>query len=195
MQGSRELFLQSSERHKIAYLFSLSFCLPGCLLSLPLTQCCSLWLSQSAMYITLLQCVFVSPQPGALTILLWQWNSDDEPCVQGSLPQGQPHTNRQRICTSIQTHTQTHSHKHSNTESASTTYWFKPISISYKWLLQLNSEGPRHLMTLFTPSGLLKSLVHSSIWIKSTCFWHKPSELQMLLKHQPVFQPAENLMI
>lgn len=34
------------------------------------------------------------PQPRALSILLRQWNCDDEPCLQGALPQGQPHANK-----------------------------------------------------------------------------------------------------
>lgn len=38
--------------------------------------------------------VSLYPQPRALSILLWQWNCDDEPCLQGAFPQGQPHANK-----------------------------------------------------------------------------------------------------
>lgn len=50
-------------------------------------------------------CVFVSLQPRALSILLWQWNSDDEPCLQGTLPQGRPHTNKYTIVNNASIHT------------------------------------------------------------------------------------------
>lgn len=52
------------------------------------------WFSLSVLCITLLLSVFASPQPGALSILLWQWNSDDEPCLQGAFPQGQTGANK-----------------------------------------------------------------------------------------------------
>lgn len=38
--------------------------------------------------------VSLYPQPRALSILLWQWNCDDEPCLQGAFPQGQPHVKK-----------------------------------------------------------------------------------------------------
>lgn len=57
------------------------------------TQSC-VWYFPSVLFITLLLCVFFSLQSRALSILLWQWNDDDEPCLQGAIPQGQPHTNK-----------------------------------------------------------------------------------------------------
>ncbi len=64
---------------------------------------CLLCFSQSVLSITLLLSVLVSLQPGAFSILLWQWNSDDEPCLQGAIPKGQPHTNKytRLKCTSM----------------------------------------------------------------------------------------------
>lgn len=69
---------------------------------------CRLCFAQWRLRITL--SVFVSRQPGALSILLWQWNSDDEPCLQGALPQGQPRTN-----TTAQEQTLHHTHTHQHT--------------------------------------------------------------------------------
>lgn len=80
-------------------------CLTDCLLTLSVFF--SLWFSQSVLCFTILLSVFVSLQPRALSILLWQWNSDDEPCLQGALPQGQTHTNKHASVNCAATHTYT----------------------------------------------------------------------------------------
>lgn len=81
------------------------------------------WFSQSVLYITLLLSVFASPQPGALSILLWQWNRHDEPCLQGAFPQGQDGANKYTSVTPF-THSHTSNKPHNSCLSSAFTTFF-----------------------------------------------------------------------
>lgn len=89
----------------------------------------TLWFAQSVLCITLPLSVLVSLQPGALSILLWQWNSDDEPCLQGALPQGLPHINKYKYKLCMHTHTHTNVHTENDHLFSYTEY-----QLYFKWL-------------------------------------------------------------